>query len=162
MDLSFDIDNAKGDRILVALSSYDNSLISAITDDPEALQLCIYDVSLVRKAGKDMVGYNVLMRVARILADFMRENDEAVLCFYCDGVTELERHHKEISPQQYRSTLFSRLFEMYVHRFNVDDMVNYPVVIVDEDPWKSQFAHFICRKNHTDVITRIRDVLVSK
>ncbi len=43
--------------------------------------------------------YNILMRIASILADFLKENEGAVLCFYCDGVTELERHNKNIPPQ---------------------------------------------------------------
>lgn len=162
MDISFDLHNIKGDHILVSLSSYDLTSISAITDDERIHSLCFYDVSLVRKGGYGMVGYNILMRIASILADFLKENETAVLCFYCDGVTELERHNKKIPPQQYRSMLFSKMFDLYVHKYHEKEIVNYPIVIIDEDPWKSQYAHFICRKIHLGMIHSLKDILISK
>lgn len=162
MDVSFDLYNIKGDHVLVSLSSYDLTSMAAITDDPRIQGLCFYDVSLVRKGGNGMVGYNILMRIASILADFLKENEGAVLCFYCDGETELERHHKNIPPQQYRSLLFSRMFDMYVHKYHAKEIINYPVVILDENPWKSQYAHFICRQNHLEVIHHLRDILIEK
>lgn len=162
MDFSFDIENEKGDHILVALSNYDHTIISAVTDDPDALDLCFYDVSFVRKSGTGMVGYKVLMSIARILADFLQQQEAAVLCFYCDGVNVVYRHHMDVPPQQYRSQLFSRMFDMYVRKFHKDGVVNYPVVIVDENPWKSQFAHFICRDSHLEIIKRVREILMVK
>ncbi|MDE5791725.1 MAG: hypothetical protein K2H96_10920 [Muribaculaceae bacterium] len=162
MDVSFDLYNTKGDHILVSLSNYDLTTIPAITDDARLQSLCFYDVSLVRKGGSGMVGYNILMRIASILADFLKENEGAVLCFYCDGVTELERHNKNIPPQQYRSMLFSKMFDLYIHKYRVEGIVNYPIVIAEKDPWKSQYAHFICRENHLEIIHALRDILISK
>ena len=74
MDVSFDLHNIKGDHILVSLSSYDFASMAAITDDSRLQGLCFYDVSLVRKGSYGMVGYNILMRIASILADFLKEN----------------------------------------------------------------------------------------
>ena len=162
MDVSFDLYNIKGDHILVSLSSYDPTSMAAITDDPRIQDLCFYDVSLVRKGGYGIVGYNILMRIASILADFLKENERAILCFYCDGATELERHHKNIPPQQYRSMLFSKMYDMYVHKYRVEGIVNYPIVIAEKDPWKSQYAHFICREIHLGMIHSLKDSLISK
>ena len=48
MDISFDINNEKGDHILVALSEYDRPSLSAITGEDEPFELELYDVSLAR------------------------------------------------------------------------------------------------------------------
>lgn len=89
MDLSFDLYNIKGDHVLVSLSSYDQASMSAITKDSEIRNLCFYDVSLVRKGGQGMVGYNILSRIASILADFLNENKNAILCFIVTGQPKL-------------------------------------------------------------------------
>lgn len=106
MDLSFDITNTKGDRLMVALSYYDNESISLFSSDPLTLTLLFYDVTLIRKAGEGYVGYNMLFAVSDTLAKFMNENEDAVLCFYCDAATDVVRNHSKLSPQEYRSLLF--------------------------------------------------------
>lgn len=167
MDISFDVINTKGDHILVALSTYDTTTLKALTEDSEALGLTFYDVSLRRLAGVGHVGYYVLTEIAGRLAAFLLANPTAVLCFYCDAASELDRHHKEMPPQEYRSQLFSRMFDMYVRKFQ-DEMkgeilVNYPVVAIDEhDRWKNQYAHFICRIAHLPIIKLMRETLLAK
>ena len=85
-----------------------------------------------------------------------------MLCFYCDGATELERHHKNIPPQKYRSMLFSKMYDMYVHKYKVEGIVNYPIIIAEKDPWKSQYAHFICREEHLVMIRHLKEILMDK
>ena len=48
MDISFDIDNRKGDRLRVALSFYDTESIRVFSSDPKSLSLKFYDVPLIR------------------------------------------------------------------------------------------------------------------
>lgn len=163
MDLSFDINNSKGDHVLVALSNYDKTFLDAITNDPEVHELTYYEISLSRIDGDGPVGYNVLGQICRILADFLFANERAVLCFYCDGTTEIERHHKAIPPQEYRSLLFTRMFEMFVKRNHTDELANYQVIVThNNDHWQSEYAHFICRKYHLPIIKRISNLLMIK
>lgn len=56
MDISFDIQNEKGDQVRVALSYYDTESMQAFTDDPLTLTLVFYDVTLVRISGEGTVG----------------------------------------------------------------------------------------------------------
>lgn len=163
MDLSFDIKNTEGDHIMVALSYYDYETVSIISSDPLTLTLVFYDVTLVRKAGDGYVGYKVLFAVSDALAKFMDENEDAVLCFYCDASTDVRRNHDEMLPQEYRSNLFSRMFEMYVKSHNKSGFINHRVEIEDpNDSGNRQYAHFICRKEHEQAVAAIGQTLMQK
>lgn len=163
MDLSFDIINAAGDHVMVALSYYDNETISLFSTDPLTLTLVFYDVTLIRKSGERYVGSKVLFAVSDILARFMDENEDAVLCFYCDANTDVRRNHPNLLPQEYRSTLFSRMFEIYMQSHRRTDFINHRVVIEDTtNPNNRQFAHFICRKEHKEAVTALGQMLLEK
>lgn len=97
MDLSFDITNSEGDHIMVALSYYDYDTLRLISTNPLTLTLVFYDVTLVRKAGAGYVGYKVLNAVSDTLARFMEDNDNAVLCFYCDRDTFICRREHQVA-----------------------------------------------------------------
>lgn len=163
MDLSFDIKNAEGDHVMVALSYYDSETISLFSSDPLTLTLVFYDVTLVRKAGTGYVGYNVLFAVSDTLAKFMMENEDAVLCFYCDADTDVRRNHDRLLPQEYRSKLFSKMFEWYVRSHKLKGFINYKVEIEHPDNSASrQFAHFICREKHQEAVATIGHLLMEK
>jgi len=163
MDLSFDIKNSKGDHIMVALSYYDAETVSIFTSDPLTLTLIFYDVTLIRKAGEGYVGNNILFAISDILAKFMGENEDAVLCFYCDASTDVPRNHKSLLPQEYRSRLFSRMFEQYIKSHKLSGFINHRVKIEDpENPDNKQFAHFICRTEHKVAVMTIGKLLMEK
>lgn len=163
MDLSFDIKNPEGDHIMVALSYYDCETVKEFSSDPLTLTLVFYDVTLIRKAGDGYVGYKVLFAISDALAKFMDENEDAVLCFYCDSDTDVRRNHGNMLPQEYRSNLFSRMFEMYVKSHKKFAFINHRIEI--EDPNNSenrQFAHFICRKEHENAVAQLGQILMQK
>lgn len=161
MDISFDIRNIEGDQIRIALSYYDSETIRLFSSDPLALTLVFYDVTLIRECGEGYVGYNMLYAVSDTLAKFMFENDDAVLCFYCDGNTNVKRNHADISPQEYRSLLFTRMFDKYTGMHGLTNFVNHRVRMdIDGDSMKSQFAHFICRKEHEKAVNKIGELLM--
>ena len=163
MDLSFDIMNSEGDHIMVALSYFDYETIKIFSDDPLTLTLVFYDVTLVRKAGDGYVGYKTLFAVSDILAKFMDENEDAVLCFYCDANTDVRRNHEDMMPQEYRSRLFSRMFELYVKSHNQSKFINHRIMIEDPDNLDNkQYAHFICRKEHKDAVATVGQKLMQK
>lgn len=163
MDLSFDIKSTEGDHIKVALSHYDSETIRLFSSDPLTLTLVFYDVTLIREAGERYVSYKILSAVSNILANFLNENEEAVLCFYCDALTEVKRNHQDISPQEYRSHLFSKMFDKYTKSCNQSQFINHRIKIEDPDnPLNSQFAHFICRKEHEAAVSAIGNLLMEK
>lgn len=163
MDLSYDIINTEGDHIMVALSYYDYDAIKLFSSDPLTLTLVFYDVTLVRKAGDNYVGYKMLFAVSDILAKFLDENEDAVLCFYCDADTDVRRNHGDLLPQEYRSRLFSRMFEMYVKTHKMTGFINHRVEMEDpKNPDKRQYAHFICRKEYERAVAALGNILMQK
>jgi len=163
MDISFDIKNAEGDQIMVALSYYDTETTSIFTSDPLALTLVFYDVTLVRISGEGYVGFRTLSAISDVLARFMHDNEDAVLCFYCDSLTDVKRSHKDLVPQEYRSKLFSKMFDLYIRSHKLSDFVNHRVEIKDsENPQNSQYAHFICRTKHSNSVKNLGILLAQK
>lgn len=145
---------------MVALSYYDVEAISVFTDDPCVLTLMFYDVTLVRKAGNGYVGYKTLFTVSDILAKFLADNDNAVLCFYCDSTHPIKRSHKQLLPQEYRSKLFTKMFDIYMRSGKIKGFINHCVKIAD--PENPQFAHFICREEHKDSVLALGRLLMEK
>ncbi len=160
MDISFDIQNDQGDQIRVALSYYDIESLQAFTDDPFTLTLIFYDVTLVRISGENTIGVKTLKTVCDVLYRFMNENESAILCFYCDDLTDVNRHHKELTPQEYRSRLFSRMFDMYVQTNHITDMVNYGIKIEDGD--NPRFAHFITPDKYLPAVKLLGNIIMDK
>lgn len=153
MELSIDIDNGKGDKLKVALSCYNSNLVKLVTPPDNTIDFEVYDVSLLRESGSGFVGYKSLNAASDFLSKFMAENDNAILTFYCDPSSDVHRSHMEIPPQEYRSRLFTRMFDNYTRK-HPSQLINH-VVVIDADE-KPQFVHFICREN------QIKDVLTIK
>lgn len=159
MDIYFDIDTEKGSLIRVALSCYDLATMQYFTTDPGVLALNFYDVSMYR-VGDDYgsAGQRALNAVSRTLASFLIDNDDVVLCFYCDESTDVARHNQAITPQEYRSRLFSAMFDRYVHTNKLVDFVNYIIRI--ENGGQPHFAHLICRETHLSAAKKIGELLM--
>ncbi|MCI8999182.1 MAG: hypothetical protein HFJ95_09365 [Muribaculaceae bacterium] len=160
MDISFDIYNDKGDQIRVALSYYDTESLQAFTSDPLTLTLVFYDVALVRVVGEEPVGVKTLMAICDVLFKFMNDNDTAVLCFYCDDLTEVPRNHKNLMPQEYRSRLFSCMFDMYVKANGISNIINYGIKIEDNNI--PRFAHFITQEKYLPAVKLLGNIIMEK
>ncbi len=160
MDISFDIYSDKGDQIRVALSYYDAESLHAFTNDPLTLTLIFYDVTLVRISGEGVVGADTLTSVCDVLYRFMEDNETAVLCFYCDDLNDIDRRHSELTPQEFRSRLFSSMFDRYVRSNNVRDILNYGLKI--EDQGNPRFVHFITPKKYLSAVKLLGNIIMEK
>ena len=148
---------------MVALSSNDKKMVGLLSQNPAILPLEFYDVSLVRESGKEYVGYKILFSIAEILANFMLDNPNSILCFYCDPFSDVRRNHTDMPPQEYRSRLFSKMFDLFGRTNSLDNFVNHRVEI--EDPSNSsnkQYAHFICRNDQINIVIELGKTLMEK
>lgn len=160
MDISFDIRNSKGDQVRVALSYYDAEAMRSFTGDLTTLSLVFYDVTLLRLSGEENVGMKTLNAMCDVLYRFMNENEDAVLCFYCDDMTDVKRSHTNISPQEYRSRLFSRMFDKFVQANHITSLINYIIKI--EDDKNPRFAHFITQEKYLSSVKLLADIIKEK
>lgn len=158
-DQSFEIENTKGDRIKVALSYYDAETLSIISSDPDVLTLVFYNVALNRESGDGHVGPAVLNAVSKFLGDFILDNEDAVLCFLCDSVNEVPVNRRNLKPHEFRSTLFSRMFDRYVKSRGIGNLVNRIFALSND---ATIVAHFFCRKEHLPAVVKVQESLLQK
>ena len=160
MDISFDIRNDRGDHIRVALSYYDKDTLRMFTNDPQVLAVMFFDVTLVRISGDGTIGVKTLNAVCDVLFRFLNDNNNAALCFYCDDLTDVPRHNLTITPQEYRSRLFSRMFDMYVCNNGISGLVNYGIKI--DDDRNPRFAHFITPEEYLPAVKSLSHIVMGK
>ena len=162
MDLFFDVINNVGDHLKVALSNYDKQNVEIFSKDPAILNLDFYNVSLERKTRHSkFLNPHILIEVCNTLYNFMTENPNSVLTYICDPTSEIERNHNCLSPQQYRSKLFSKLFEYFTFSNRIEDFIDDILNIEDNSTDNGGvYAHFIYHKKLKPQIKVISDIIL--
>ena len=164
MDLSFDLKNMTGDHIRVALSDYDRQIVEIFSKDPFIQNLNFYNISLERiKKKSKYVNPVLLYSICEFLLNFIKENPNTIYTYLCDAGSEIERHHSELTPQEYRSNLFSKLFDYYTFSNGITDYLDELIYIPDSaDKNKDTYVHFIYNKVHHPRIKEISKIILEK
>ena len=86
-----------------------------------------------------------------------------VIYYSCDDMNpipsrNLRGANKELSVQEYRSTLFSHIFDTYMYSHQVSGITNTPVIINGEG--YKQFMHLIARAKHQAIVDLIKDDVI--
>ncbi|MBQ0019659.1 MAG: hypothetical protein KBT39_03955 [Bacteroidales bacterium] len=132
---------------------------------PEDLKLLIQDsvevveITLYRMKGINHTPLKTLDKITDIIAKSFLENENAILYFYCDDLAELPSVKKNIRPQEYRSRLFSSLFERYIRKNNLSDIINYPITIFDVEGVPMRI-HLFARECHSKYVEIISNDLI--
>lgn len=161
MDLSFSIETQKGDEYLVAVIDADVMPLSA--DIQQMLlkhNLQIGEIIIDRRKGNQYTDRKVLHKIANELANIFAENQNLILYYFCDDITpipnrNIKGENKDLSPQEYRSRLFSKLFEGYKKSHQVIGINDYPIIL-DGEGYK-EFVHLIARSSHKDFVLAVRN-----
>ena len=66
--------------------------------------------------------------------------------------------NKDLSVQEYRSTLFSHMFDTYMYSHQVFGITNTPIIIKVEG--YAQFMHLIARTRHQGLVNLIKDDVI--
>lgn len=157
-DVTFEVKGIEGDLIKVALLCFDAESMSTISTSPDVLSLRFYNISLSRPIVHGPVSYRILYLVSKQLGEFMVHNDDAVLCFWCDAATDVPRNRRNLLPQEFRSSLFSRMFDRYVGSHGLSNFVNYRIGIDNN----VTFAHFFCRESQLGAVRKVEQCLMQK
>ena len=164
MDSTFVVRNATGDQIRIDLSVYDEQNIKAFSTDPLINSLYFYNISLERVDTKSVfINPGILFSACEALAKFLEKNTKAILSFYCDPRTDVPRSHLELSPQEYRSKLFTKLFEYYTISKNIDCLIHRVLVFNDTtESNNTQYFHLLGNKNYKEQIDNISNIVLDK
>lgn len=107
----------------------------------------VAEIGLGRVKGINVTGNKILSQIEECIADFMQRHPNLILSFFCDFINFLPATKKNISVQEYRSRLFSIMFDRYVSQHNLTDYSNKVVEI--EGVAENFYFHVISRKEHS-------------
>lgn len=164
MNYSFSISTKHGDEYRIMLIDADISLLS--DNVQEAICNNCVDVSEImieRISGGDSTAQEVLHAITGRVADLFAENENLILYYSCDDMNPIPSRNmkganKELSVQEYRSTLFSHIFDTYMYSHQVSGISNTPIIIKGEG--YAQFMHLIAREKHQNVVDIIKDDVI--
>lgn len=107
----------------------------------------LYTISLERVQGVRPITPFELGILAEKVASFMLANPEAVLCYYCDylnDIPSMRANRPTTSRQEYRSLLFSHLFDRYTSSHLLDSYSQSIITIGGDEDY---YIHIIAQRD---------------
>lgn len=164
MNYSFFISTRNGDEYRVMLSDADVSMLSQqVRDILITNDIDISEIIIDRLKGGESTAQEVLHAITGRIADLFADNGNLILYYSCDDMNPIPSRNtkgsnKVLSVQEYRSKLFSHIFDSYMVSHQVSGFTNTPIIICGEG--YSQFMHLIARDKHQSIVDSIKnDVL---
>lgn len=139
-----------------------------ITDDTDILNevSSIYVFNIVLNVvddnnnhqAKGINSYRDLLTIASYLYDFLESNRGAAFYFFCDDKEiYINGKSKIMSCQEFRSALFSKLFNVLTHKRGCE---NYRNLCVEINTLHTiYYTHLICHKEDFPIVKKISDLL---
>ena len=140
-----EITTSQGDILRIGLS-YERKLLSPevqnVIGDAELM-----GVELSRISGSFVIGHEALQAIEEYIASIFAKNPDMMLFYFCDFINPIPHtSKKDMSPQEYRSRLFERMFERYVSKHCIEG-VHLSVITVDGLD-ETYYFHLIYRDKH--------------
>lgn len=159
MKVCLSVDGGEGNIFNVCLEPIPKDILpNELGDALEGIE--ILDITLERAHGNGIASHRVMNDISEFIAGIFFDNPCSILYFYCDDMHDVPymSMNKNISPQAYRSRLFSRMFDRYVSANNIKGMLNYPVEVHLED--RDIFIHLISTEENLPVMGAIGDAII--
>ena len=147
MESIFIIRSEKGDEYKLKITSESTVMI------PDDIRLMlrnkgieVLDIDLNRSKGLNLTDLKVLSQIEECVAEVFFQHPNAIICFFCDFISLVPSMKRHMSVQEYRSRLFSGMFNRYISLHNIVGVRNKVVIVrgVAED----YFVHVIARQQH--------------
>lgn len=150
MNTTFPLTTKEGHKYLIKLSSFNADYI------PDSIDIEIVDIVLELVEHSDQINnISTLSKIGRILLNFLEEND-VILYFYCSK-DDIYKNKPDISAQEYRSILFSKIFERTTKTLR--DYENLKVTIKGHND--HHYIHLIAKSKYKHHLENISDQLKS-
>ena len=147
MNQEFIIQADQGDEYRLRITSDHIGMLSdEIIQELKAKGIQVVDIELERTKGLHVTSLRVLAKIEECIAEVFFSRQDIMICFFCDFISLVPSMKKKMSVQEYRSRLFSDMFERYIKIHHIDGIRNQVVTVngVAED----YFAHVIVREEH--------------
>ena len=123
----------------------------------------VSEIIIDRIRGGESTAQEVLHTITGRIADLFAENGNLILYYSCDDMNPIPSRNtkganKNLSVQEYRSKLFSHIFDSYMVSHQVSGFSNTPIIINGEG--YVQFMHLIARDKHLPIVNRIKEDVI--
>ena len=146
MNEIYAITSDSGDEYKLQFSTDRSGIIAdAILDHLNSNGIEVVEIGLGRVKGLNVTSHHVLSQIEECIADLMQRHQNVLLSFFCDFI-HIVPSQKTIPVQEYRSRLFSAMFNRYVTRHHLVGFCNHVVAI--EGVAETFYFHVIYRKEH--------------
>ncbi|SFW36935.1 hypothetical protein SAMN02910409_1908 [Prevotellaceae bacterium HUN156] len=138
---------------------------------PEQLQkklvdrnIDISELIIDRISGESTTSQSVLHDITGWVADLFSSNPNLIIYYSCDDINPIPSRNttsenRDIPVNEYRSRLFTHIFDSYMSSHMVSGVTNTPIRLdnyVDGNGY-SLFFHFIARDIHNDIVELLKD-----
>lgn len=146
----------EGDEYLVLIESFTKSVLP---DDiiTKFKGVDIVNIAIERVSGECITKPNILFDISNFLAGFLLDNENTILYFYCDDINEIPRRNKNITPQKYRSRLFTKMFDRYILTHPIGKFIDISLEFKTD---RDIYIHLIARHTHLPYVNIIKEALI--
>ena len=136
-------------RYVIGIERWEQSLLQQVGIE-QSIEM--YEVVLQRVAGDSMSSMRTLSVIAQYVYSFLKAHPKGVLYFFCD-VHEIQRSKRHIAlyPQEYRSQMFSALFDKVVCEQKINDIVNTKISLTTLEA-EPAFIHLITFTHNMEAV----------
>ena len=164
MEASYSI-SQRGNEYRILLSSANMSVLSEeILSFISEKGIDISELIINRIQGDDATGQNVLHDITGWVADLFASNPNLIIYYSCDDMMPIPSRNigsknKHLPVNEYRSRLFSHIFDTYISSHHVTGVVNTPIRLenYEDGVGYSIFIHFIARDEHADLVEMLKN-----
>jgi len=164
MEASYSI-TQKDNEYRVLLTSVDIEVL------PEHIQkvlvereIDISELMIERISGKSTTGQDVLHDITGWVAELFAHNPNLIIYYSCDDMTPIpsrnqNSENKDMPVNEYRSKLFTHIFDTYMTSHQVSGVINTPIQLdnYENGIGYSLFFHFIARDIHNDIVEMLKE-----
>lgn len=123
----------------------------------------ISELIIERISGESTTGQDVLHDITGWIAEIFASNPNLIIYYSCDDMTPIPSRNKnsdnkDMPVNEYRSRLFSHIFDTYMMSHQVSGVINSPIQLdnYEDGIGYSLFFHFIARDIHSDIVEMLK------
>ena len=123
----------------------------------------ISELIIERISGESTTGQDVLHDITGWIAEMFASNPNLIIYYSCDDITPIPSRNKnsdnkDMPVNEYRSRLFSHIFDTYMMSHQVSGVINTPIQLdnYENGIGYSLFFHFISRDIHSDIVEMLK------
>lgn len=164
MEASYSI-SQRGSEYRILLSPANLNILSeAAYDYIQRKGIDISELIIDWVKGESTTEQDVLHDITGWVADMFASNTDLIIYYSCDDMMPIPSRNassdnKDLPVNEYRSRLFSHIFDTYMLSHQVTGVTNTPIRLDNyvNGQGYSIFIHLIARDKHADVVEMLKD-----